>query len=279
MQLHKAPLFFRTEGHIPFVGPLDRKTLYIDGAWVPPAKGRSYPVINPATEQIIGSAPEAEVQDAERAIAAARRAFDRGPWPRMTMQERAVYLRRFVGWLAARSGELAGLAVAEIGVPIAIAGGMHVALTIDQMTAAIDQALRLRPRALEPTVSKLPESEGGLTIVGNYFIMYDPVGVTSLFSAYNAPLLLNGIKIIPALIAGNTAIVKAPPQTPLQTLIFAEAAEAAGLPPGVVNFLTGTSPEIGQMLSGDPRIDLVSFTGSDVVGSKIMAQAAPTINR
>jgi aldehyde dehydrogenase (NAD+) len=279
MQLHKAPLFFKTEGHIPLAGPVDRTSLYIDGVWSPPAKGRSYAVINPATEERIGSAPEAEIQDGERAIAAARKAFDKGPWPRMSMQERAVYLRRFVDWLAARSGELAGLAVAEIGVPIAMAGGMHVALAIDQMTAAIDHALRLRPRALEPTVSKLPDSQGGITIVGNYFIMYDPVGVTSLFSAYNAPLLLNGIKIIPALIAGNTAIVKGPPQAPLETLIFADAAAAAGIPPGVVNFLTGTSPEIGKMLSSDPRIDLVSFTGSDTVGSNIMVQAAPTIKR
>jgi aldehyde dehydrogenase (NAD+) len=132
---------------------------------------------------------------------------------------------------------------------------------------------------LEPTVTQMPPAMGGQKVIGSYLMVYEPVGVASLLPAYNAPLLLTGIKVVPALIAGNTAIVKAPPQCPLQTLIFAEAAAAAEIPAGVVNFISGSAIEIGQMLSSDPRVDLVSFTGSDVVGGKIMAQAAPTIKR
>jgi len=279
MELYASPFFIKSEGHVALSGLTERLELYIDGEWSRPLTGKQQDVINPATEERIGSAPEAGIADTERAIAAARAAFDDGPWPLMTMQERAGYLARMIDWLAEREGVLAGLCVAEIGAPLGLAGGMHAAMTIAQMRAALEHALRLRPRVLEPTLTRYPEAMGGQTVVGSYMIVHEPVGVASLFSAYNAPLLLNALKIIPALVAGNTAIVKAPPQSPLQTLVFADAAAAAGLPPGVLNVLTGTSIAVGELLSSDPRIDLVSFTGSDAVGARIMAQASPTIKR
>jgi aldehyde dehydrogenase (NAD+) len=279
MQLHQTPFYYKEDGYKPMEGQRDYAKLYIDGQWIAPESGETYDVFSPATGARIGSAPQADGRDCEKAIAAARNAFDNGPWPKMSMEERHAIIIRMVEWMEQRAGELSGLAVAEIGATIPLANGMHAGLTLDQMRATADIALRFRPRMTEPTMTQMPASMGGNMVVGSYLVMYEPVGVCSLLGAYNAPLLLNGCKIVPALIAGNTAVVKAPPQTPLQTLIFAEAAEAAGIPAGVLNFVTGPALEIGQILSSDPRVDLVSFTGSDVVGSKIMAQAAPTVKR
>jgi aldehyde dehydrogenase (NAD+) len=279
MQIHQAPFYYKEDGYKMMEGQRDYPSLYIDGKWVAAESGVTYEVFNPATGARIGSAPEADGRDCEKALAAARQAFDHGPWPKMSMQERYVILIRMIEWLEARAEELSGLVVAEIGATIPLANGMHVGLTLDQMRATAELALRFRPRMAEPTVTQMPASMGGNTVLGAYLVVLEPVGVTSLLGAYNAPLLLTGCKILPALIAGNTAVVKAPPQTPLQTMVFAEAAEAAGIPPGVLNFVTGSALEIGQILSSDPRVDLVSFTGSDMVGSKIMAQAAPTVKR
>jgi aldehyde dehydrogenase (NAD+) len=279
MQVHQAPFYYKQDGYTPFVGPKNYASLYIDGRWSPAVGRKTYEVFNPATGARIGSVPEGDARDCEQAIAAARSAFDRGPWPRMSVQERYVIIIRMVEWLEAKAGQLSGLAVAEIGAPIPLANGMHVGLTLDQMRATADLALRMRPRMIEPTMTQMPPGLGGHTIVGTYLVVHEPVGVASLFAAYNAPLLLTGLKIVPALLMGNTAIVKVPPLAPLQTLVFAEAAEAAGIPPGVLNFVSGTALEIGQILSSDPRVDLISFTGSDIVGSKIMAQAAPTVKR
>lgn len=279
MHLHQAPFYYKEDGFRAMAAPKDYPSLYIDGQWVPAASGATYDIVNPATGARIGSAPEGDARDCEKAIAAARRAFDQGPWPRMSMQERYAIVLRLIEWLEARAPDLSGLAVAEIGATIPLANGMHVGLTLDQMRATAEMALRMRPRMIEPTLTQMPASMGGHKVVGSYLVVQEPVGVVSLLGAYNAPLLLTGLKIVPALIVGNTAIVKAPPQTPLQTLVFAEAAEAAGLPPGVINFITGSAVEIGQVLSSDLRVDLVSFTGSDAVGGKIMAQAAPTVKR
>jgi aldehyde dehydrogenase (NAD+) len=279
MQLHRAPFYYKQDGYEPFAGPRKYPSLYIDGRWSAPAGARTYDVFNPATGALVGTVPDGDVRDCEKAIAAARRAFDHGPWPRMSIQQRHAVLIRMVEWLEKRSAELSGLVVAEIGATIPLANGMHVGLTLDQMRAAADLALRVRPRMIEPTLTQMPAAFGGHGVVGNYLVVYEPVGVASLLAAYNAPLLLTGLKIVPALVMGNTAIVKAPPLAPLQALVFAEAAAAADIPPGVLNFVSGNSIEIGQALASDPRIDLVSFTGSDVVGSKIMAQAAPTVKR
>jgi len=279
MQIHQTPFYYKQDGYEPFSGPKEYPKLYIDGQWTAPATGKTYAIFNPATGARIGSAPEGDARDCEAAIAAARRAFDKGPWPRLSMQQRYAHVMRMIEWLEKRATQLSGLAVAEAGAPIPIANGMHVGLTLDQMRATAESARFLRPRMLEPTVTQMPAAMGGQKVIGSYLMVYEPVGVASLLPAYNAPLLLTGIKVVPALIAGNTAIVKAPPQCPLQTLIFAESAAAAEIPAGVLNFISGSAIEIGQMLSSDPRVDLVSFTGSDVVGGKIMAQAAPTIKR
>jgi aldehyde dehydrogenase (NAD+) len=279
MQIHQAPFFYKEDGFRPMTEPKDFPSLYIDGKWCAPENGRIYDVFNPATGARIGSAPDGDARDCEKAIAAARRAFDEGPWPKLSMRERYDVIIRLIDWLDAHDVMLSGMAVAEIGATIPSANGMHVAMTLDQMRQTAETALRFRPRMTEPTMTQLPPSMGGQKIFGNYLVLHEPVGVASLLGAYNAPLLLTGLKLVPALITGNTAIVKAPPQTPLETMIFAEAAEAAGIPAGVINFVSGSAIEIGQMLTSDPRVDLVSFTGSDVVGSKIMAQAASTVKR
>ena len=279
MQFHETPFYFIPQGHTLPAGRKEHRKLYVNGAWVEPQGGGTYEIVNPSTEAPIGCAAEAMPADIDKAIAAARDAFDNGAWPRMTMKERYSRMRRFLEVLDKRKGEAAGLAIVEAGAPAAIANGMHVALTLDHMAGALEAALRLRPRALEPTLTQLPDVFGGAKVLGQYLAVYEPVGVTALFSAYNFPFLLNGVKIAPALVAGNTAVVKAPPQTPLETYIFAEAAAEADLPPGVINVVSGQDVEIGRMLSSDPRIDLVSFTGSDAVGAKIMAQAAATVKR
>lgn len=279
MQIHQTPFYYKQDGYQRFSGQKHYPKLYIDGEWRAPRSGKSYEIFNPATQARIGSAPDGNAADCEAAIAAARRAFDKGSWSRLPMQDRYDRVIRMIGWLEKRAEHLSGLTVAESGATIPLANGMHVGLTLDQMRATAEMARQLRPRMLEPTVTQMPASFGGQKVIGSYLVVYEPVGVASLLPAYNAPLLLTGTKVIPALMTGNTVIVKAPPQCPLQILIFAEAAAAAEIPPGVINFVTGSAPEIGQILSSDPRVDLVSFTGSDAVGGKIMAQAAPTIKR
>jgi len=251
--------------------------LYIDGAWIDGGSERDA-IINPATEAVIGHAPVGNAATVDAAIAAARDAFDTGIWSRMAMSERATYLRRMHGALDARRQQIAALIVAEVGCSQGITHGMQVANPLDHLLAALDHSTRDDSVRLPIDITPDPLNPDGPKKIGGTTVVREPVGVVAAITGYNFPFLINLAKIVPALLAGNTLVLKPSPFTPFSALLFGEIAEEIGLPRGVLNVVTG-GPEVGTTLTSDPRVDLVTFTGSEGVGAAIMAQAAPTLKR
>lgn len=234
---------------------LDR--LFIGGDWVAPASDGKIEVVSPMTEEAIFTVAEAREADIDRAVAAARAAFDQGPWPRMTHQERAGWMRRFGEGLAARNAELGHAWTNEMGVLHAVA--QH---SGHQAKAAFDRFADLA----ETFAFEEPHtpSYGG----GQALIVREPVGVVAGVVPWNAPLSLACVKVAPAMLAGCTMILKASPETPLDAYIMAEVAEAIGLPAGVLNVVTAHRPA-SEHLIRNPDVDKVSFTGSSAAGKRI----------
>jgi len=251
--------------------------LYIDGAWAEAAGDRD-DILNPATEAVIGRAPVGDSIAAHAAIAAARDAFDNGVWPRMAMAERAEYLRKMHAALDGRRAQIATLIVAEVGCSQRVTHTMQVGNPLDHLLAALNHSARDDSVRLPIDVTPDPFDPQGPKKIGGTTVVREPVGVVAGITGYNFPFLLNLAKIVPALLAGNTLVLKPSPFTPFSALLFGEIAQEIGLPKGVLNIVTG-GPDVGSLLTTDPRVDLVSFTGSETVGAAIMAQAAPTLKR
>lgn len=253
----------------------DQRNLFIDGEYRPAAGGQLVPVINPATEEVIGEAPVGTAADVEAALAAADRAFREGPWRRMTNIERVSVMRRFYDALQERMEDICALIVAEAGATLALTRGAQWALPMKHFRASLDLALRDLTTMSLPEVSPSPD---GRKILGTSVVRREPVGVVTAISAYNYPFMLNLVKVVPALLMGNSVVLKPSPYTPFQALLLGEIAIAAGLPKGTLNIVTGDK-DVGEILTTDRRVALVTFTGSDVVGAAIMAQAAPSLKR
>src|SRR5436190_644846 len=251
------------------------RRMFIDGQWVEASNGATYAIPNPATEEPIGTAPDATVDDMRRAIAAARRAFDDGPWPRTARQDRARVLNAVADGMERRKEELRQLLIAEAGATY---------LTHD---IQIEQPIRLIRHYAELALTfdfeeQLPTrvSHGMLGTQVNSGIVYrHPAGVCGLIPTWNFPVFVTVQKLGPALATGCTSVFKPSPYGPLIDLFLAEIVAEADLPPGVVNFVTGQSNAIAETLVSDPRIDKVSFTGSVATGKKIMEAAAKTLKR
>jgi len=248
--------------------------LYIGGEWLHDAPSRME-IINPATEGVIGHAAVADARICDQAIGAAREAFDKGTWPRMSMNERVVVLQKMHAHLMAKRAEIVDLVVREAGATRMIAEYLHFGIAMKHASHLLAEALRLQP-ALTPV--ELTPSADGRTVLGTSVTLHEPIGVVSAITAYNFPFFLNVTKLFHALTMGNTVVLKPSPYTPMQASILGEAADAAGLPKGVLNIVNGDI-ETGTQLTTDKRIDMVTFTGSDKVGSAIMAQAAPTLKK
>jgi aldehyde dehydrogenase (NAD+) len=245
--------------------------LYIDGQWTDGLGSDVLSVVNPATEEEIGTVPQGTVSDMQLAIRAARRAFDDGPWPQMSPRQRSEALSRMAQRMLARYDELVNLSVAEAGSTRALAHSLQVGLPIEHFA---DLAERVLPRF---------DFESGMTPLvghglGQGVVLREPAGVAALITAYNFPLFLNLFKIAPALAAGCTAVLKPSPYTPLEALILGEIATEADLPPGVLNVVTGDI-DAGRELTSNPMVDVVSFTGSEGVGRLVNRQAADTFKR
>jgi acyl-CoA reductase-like NAD-dependent aldehyde dehydrogenase len=245
--------------------------LYIDGSWTDSDGDSVLAVLNPATEEVIGAVPEGTVTDVERAVAAARRAFDEGQWPTLTHRERAAAMLRFADALQARKQDLIELNVLEVGSIRSWAEFLQVGLPIEHFRDMAERVLMQFPfeKPMPPTV--------GQTLAQGV-VRREPRGVAALVSAYNAPTFLNLMKLAPALAAGCTVILKPSPTTPLEALLLGEIADEAGLPPGVLNIVTG-DVAASQALTSHPGVDVVSFTGSDAVGRLVYRQAAPTLKK
>ena len=249
-----------------------KEQLYIGGNWVDSRSDETITAINPATEGSIGVVPQASTEDVNGAIAAARLAFDEGPWPRMAPRERSTVLLRMAAIMRRRQQELAQIDVAEVGRPQKLAQSMFVDLPITHLEDLAERVLAEFPFS-EPMLPHVTDRG-----VGSGVVRREPYGVASIITPYNAPFFLAVMKLGPALGSGCTTVLKPSPYTPLSSFLVAEIAEEAGLPPGVLNVVTG-SPEAGALLTTHPAVDLVSFTGSDNVGKQIMSQGSDTLKK
>ncbi len=247
-------------------GFIDTYQLYIDGRWVEPQDGR-YDDIDPATEQTIATAPDASVAQVGEAIAAARRAFDDGPWAGMSHQDRAGCLNQLGDALLKHADEFFTLSQVEWG---CIANER-----VMQVDGAGYMSMRAAQLAAELTDQPITGVGAGTTL-----LRYEPLGVVSILTPWNFPHCLNVMKVNNALAAGNTVVLKPSPLTPLAGLALARIIdEHTDIPPGVVNVVTPSSVEAAKLLTTDPRIDMVSFTGSSAVGCEVMSAAGPTMKR
>lgn len=245
--------------------------LYIDGQWQDSDDDSVLTVINPATEEVIGAVPEGTVGDINRAVAAARRAFDDGPWPVMSVRERSAAMLRMADALERRIADLKELTVREAGSTRALADTLQVVVPLEHFRDMAERAM-----VRYDFESPMPPTLGAN--LGQGVIRREPYGVAALISAYNFPLLLNILKLAPALAAGCTVILKPAPTTPLEAFVLGEIAEETDLPPGVLNIVTG-DVQASQALTSHRDVDIVSFTGSDTVGRLVYAQAAPTLKK
>jgi aldehyde dehydrogenase (NAD+) len=247
--------------------------IYIGGEWH--AAHRREPVINPADERVLIEAPVGGAAEARAAVAAAREAFDRGDWPRMPAAHRQAVMSRFLDAVDARRDDIVRLIVAEAGATQMLASRLHYGVPMKHARRAVELAGRASVVSLPVEVT--PNPQGGLTL-GAGVVSREPVGVVAAISPYNFPFFLNIGKVVPALVMGCAVVLKPSPYTPMEALILGEIADSVGLPRGLLSVVTG-DVEVGEVLTSDPRVDLVHFTGSDKVGAMIQAQAAPTLKR
>jgi aldehyde dehydrogenase (NAD+) len=251
------------------------RRMFIDGQWVEASNGAVYDVPNPATEEAIGTAPEATVDDMKRAIGAARRAFDEGPWPRSSRADRARVLNKIADGLESRKEEMRQLLIAEAG-----ATWLTHDIQVEQPIALLRNYAELA-ETFHFEESLLPHPTDGMLgpAVNSGIVYRQPVGVCGLIPTWNFPLFVTAQKLGPSLATGCTMVFKPSPYGPLINLFLAEVIAEADLPPGVVNFVTGQSNAIAETLVSDPRIDKVSFTGSVATGKRIMEAASKTLKR
>jgi aldehyde dehydrogenase (NAD+) len=240
---------------------------FIGGEWVLPSSGAKIDVIDSGTEQLFFSVAEARGADISRAVAAARQAFDQGPWPRMSHAERAEHLRAIGAGLKARAEDLGQIWPRESGVLHSIAqyAGVGASGTFDYY-AGLAGTFGFE----EPAT---PTGGGAFGL-----IVREPVGVVGAIIPWNAPLGLISYKVAPALLAGCTVVLKSSPEAPGEGYIVAECAEAAGLPPGVLNVVTADR-EVSELLVRDPRVDKITFTGSTAAGRRIASLCGERIAR
>ncbi len=246
---------------------LDTYSLYIDGRWVDPESGR-YDDISPSTEATIAHAPDASLVEVDAAIAAARRAFDSGPWATAGAGERARCLNQLGNALLEHADEFFALSQAEWG------------CVGNERLIQIDGPAFMALRAAELAAQLTDEPLNAFGAAGTTLLRHEPVGVVSILTPWNFPHSLNVMKVSNALAAGNTVVLKPSPLTPMSGLALARIIhEHTDIPPGVVNVVTPSGIEASKLLTTDARIDMVSFTGSSAVGREVMSAAGGTMKR
>ncbi len=247
-----------------------RDKLYIDGRWTRPVHGGTFPVVDPATEALIGQAPAATAEDVDAAVRAARAAFDAGPWPRLPGRERARFLRAIAQGIRDRKPDLVNLEVLDNGKP-----WPEAAWDIDDAAGCFDFYAGLAEELDTQPAESIALADARFTSKA----VREPMGVAAAIIPWNYPLLMAAWKVAPALAAGCTVVLKPSELTPLTSLELAAIADQAGLSRGVLNVVTGLGAEAGQALSDHPGVDKLAFTGSVPTGSRVMAVAARDIKR
>jgi len=249
--------------------------MYIGGKWIDAEGGATYAVPNPATEEGVALVPDASVADVERAVAAARTAFDEGPWPSTPLAERVDLLHRIADVIERRKEEFREVLVAASGAEF-VTHTQQLESPIQLIRNYAELARQYPFEELLPLVDQ--PTPAGSNLVSSLLVR-QPVGVCALIPTWNFPLWVTAQKFAPALVAGCTAVVKPSPWGPLVDLMIAEVVDEVGLPPGVLNVVCSERPEAGPALVEDARIDKVSFTGSNATGMRIMENVAKNLTR
>ena len=242
------------------------KNFYVGGEWVTPQSDRKLELISPVTEECFLTVPEASEADVDRAVQAARQAFDHGPWPRMSPKERAKFVLVIGEEMKKRVPVLADVWTAQVGAPKSFAG--FIINFAPQLFEFYGQL------GAKSEFTETREMMNG----GQALIIREPVGVVAIITPWNAPMVLMSYGVAAALTAGCTIVAKPAPETPIEGQLLAECAEAVALPPGVLNIVPA-GREVGDYLINRPQIDKVSFTGSVAGGKRIAEVCAKRLAR
>ena len=241
--------------------------LFIGGTWRAPVSGETYKTINPANEEPSAEVGKGDERDLDLAVAAARKAFDQGPWPRMSAADRGRIVWKLGDLIQQNLDEMARLESLNTGKTMFDSGKVEIPFAAEVFRYYAGWATKIHGETL------------ALRDNAFTFTLRQPVGVVGAIVPWNFPFLLSSWKIAPALAAGNTVILKPASLTPLTALKFAELCQQAGLPEGVFNVVTGPGGTVGMGMVRDPRVDKIAFTGSTDVGKQIMREAAGTLKR
>jgi phenylacetaldehyde dehydrogenase len=240
--------------------------------WVPAASGRTINVADPSTGGVLMTTPDSAKEDVHRAVLAARKAFDQGPWTKLTPYERGRLILKLADLVEKHAEELAQIECVDAGKPIMQARYVDVPLTLQQLHFYAGLTTKIGGRTITPSCPYMP---------GQKFHAYlerEPVGVCGLITPFNFPLLLGMMKLAPALAAGCTVVLKPDERAPGSSIRVAELALEAGIPEGVVNVVVG-GPEAGAALAADLQVDKIAFTGSTEAGREVLAAAAGNIKK
>lgn len=248
------------------------RQMFVDGQWVDALSEQRFDTVDPATERVLTTVPRSGPEDVERAVAAARRAFETGPWPAMTPAERQRMLWRIAEGISARTDQFAQLESIDNGKSVAVAKAVDVTWAAEIFYYYAGWATKIEGRTVPVSVPWAPDT------TFHAFTLREPVGVCAQIIPWNFPLVMAAFKVAPALACGNTVILKPAEQTPLTALLLAEVIAAAGVPAGVVNVLTGFG-DVGAALSAHDGVDKVAFTGSTEVGKKIVNAASGNLKK
>ena len=240
--------------------------LFIGGSYVDPAGTDTIEIVNASTEDVVARTPEGSIGDIDRAVAAAREAFDNGPWPRMPATERAAVITAISQAIQVRMQEFAETISTENGSPISwsLAGQVFAATMVFDFYAGLAESY--------------PWEERRQGVLGPALVRREPVGVVGAIIPWNVPLFVAALKLGPALLSGSTVVLKPSPETALDAYLLAEVVEATGLPPGVLNIVPA-GREVGEHLVVHPDIDKISFTGSTAAGRRIGALCGERLRR
>jgi len=241
--------------------------IFVAGKWQAPLSGETYTPINPANEEPLAAVGKGDERDIDAAVAAARKAFDEGPWPKMSPHERGRIVWKLGDLVQQNLDEMARLESLCTGKTMFDSGKVEIPFAAEVFRYYAGWASKIHGETLQ------------LRDTAFTFTLRHPVGVIGAIVPWNFPFLLSSWKLAPALAAGNTVVIKPASQTPLTALKFAELCQEAGLPEGVLNVVTGPGGKIGMAMVRDSRVDKIAFTGSTEVGKQIMREASGTLKR
>jgi phenylacetaldehyde dehydrogenase len=249
-----------------FVG--ETRKMLIEGQWVDAASGKTFEVYNPATGEVLAHVAEGDAEDSNRAVKAARRAFDEGPWRTMSPSGRGRCISRLADLIEQHGEEFAQLESLDNGKPLTIARVADIPLAVDLFRYMVGWATKIEGHTIPISA-------------GNYFAytLREPIGVVGQIIPWNFPLLMAAWKLGPALAAGGAIVLKPAEQTPLSALKLGELVKEAGIPDGVVNIVPGFGETAGAALAAHPEVDKVAFTGSTEVGKLIVQAAAGNLKK